>query len=99
MPETELREKLASEIQGLICDWNAPSQLATDMDSTGLKIADWYLKRSQRQVIEARIDEAEKFETYRHYGKDYQDSLDELAEYKENRLTELQAELERLGKG
>ena len=40
---------------------------------------------------EARINELEHMDTYRHYGKDYQDSLDELADYKENRIDSLQS--------
>lgn len=40
----------------------------------------------------ARIDELQRLSTHRHYGKDYQESLDELDEYKHTRLAALQAD-------
>lgn len=46
-------------------------------------------------VKEARIEEVNGFDTYRHHGKDYQDSMDELAEYKEKRIAALQANKEK----
>jgi hypothetical protein len=48
-----------------------------------------------QECIRARLNELEGLETHRHYGKDYQDSLDELAEYKENRIKALTESLER----
>lgn len=40
-PEHPLLE-LTSEIQGLICDWNSPTQLAVPMDETCMRIARWH---------------------------------------------------------
>lgn len=45
-----------------------------------------------REVRLARWDELNRVNTRRHYGKDYQDSLDELDEYKDKRLAELSKE-------
>lgn len=44
----------------------------------------------EKVVREARIEELNRVNTRRHYGKDYQDSLDELDDYKDKRLAELQ---------
>jgi hypothetical protein len=38
---------------------------------------------------EARIDELTRIDTRRRYGADYQESLDETDDYKENRINEL----------
>lgn len=45
----------------------------------------------QRVEVEGRIDELQRLKTGRHYGKDYQESLDELDEYKCQRLEALQS--------
>lgn len=43
----------------------------------------------QRIIREARIEELENLNTSRHYGKDYQASMDELDDYKNDRLSKL----------
>jgi hypothetical protein len=48
-------------------------------------------KVCQQKEREARIDELQRVDTRRHYGKDYQDSLDELDEYKDARIAQLEA--------
>jgi hypothetical protein len=50
---------------------------------------------TERRATERAIAELEKMWTYRHYGKDYEDSMDELAEYKEKRIAELKSTLEK----
>lgn len=54
-----------------------------------LTLVEAYTRQQNRL---ARIDELQKVDTFRHYGKDYQDSMDELAEYKEKRLIALQSQ-------
>lgn len=44
-------------------------------------------------IRDARLEEIEGFNTSRHYGKDYQDSMDALAEYKEGRIKQLTEEV------
>ena len=44
----------------------------------------------KKHELQARIDELTKLDTRRHYGKDYQESLDELDDYKEDRIEALQ---------
>lgn len=48
------------------------------------------------EQLEARLEEVRGFDTRRHYGKDHQESLDELDEYKEQRLSAVQAEINKL---
>lgn len=43
-------------------------------------------------VMRARISELELLDTRRHHGKDYQESLDELDEYKQKRLAHLNSQ-------
>jgi hypothetical protein len=46
----------------------------------------------ERAVVEARIDELSRINIGRHYGKDYQDSMDALDEYQTDRLATLERE-------
>lgn len=48
-------------------------------------------QREHEAELRGRIDEVSHLDTKRHYGMDYQDSLDELDEYKYKRLAELTA--------
>ena len=62
------------------------ANIANDVREGAAIILDKLIAQKQQ---EARIDELERLNTGRHYGKDYQDSLDELDEYKSARLAAL----------
>ena len=47
-----------------------------------------------QRCIQERLDELYNLNTRRHYGKDYQDSLDELDEYKDARIATLESHLQ-----
>lgn len=56
------------------------------------------IKKSQEKSnVEARLDEWAGINTSRHYGLDYQDSLDELDEQKIKRMAELEAQSKETG--
>jgi hypothetical protein len=48
-----------------------------------------YKKANASHENAIRINELVRMDTRRHYGKGYQDTLDELNDYKDARLTEL----------
>ena len=50
-----------------------------------------------RLLLRERVEELERLDTRRHYGKDYQESLDELDEYKAARIATLEAQIKELG--
>lgn len=66
-PNTEL-EILAREINSMICDWNAPSQLAVDMDATCKRIAYYVAQKvigARKDMADSLIDEERKlYEIY-----------------------------------
>lgn len=47
-------------------------------------------------ILEARLEEVKSFDTGRHFAMGYQESLDELDEYKQERIKKLYAEWERI---
>lgn len=80
-------EELANKIAILL----SPVNVRTLAEHNALElVADNLVAYIQQECDRARIDELERIDTYRHYGKDYQESMDEIAEYKEKRLAELQ---------
>lgn len=72
-----LRGKTVTPDQAAILEW-AERRLIPELQAL--------LAKAENR---ARIDELERLDTGRHYGKDYQESLDELDGYKDARLAEL----------
>lgn len=91
MPDTEIEEILEDLVPNPRL---GDSYIDPKYRTQNIKTAHTQLLALQNK---ARIEELEKLNTHRHYGKDYQESMDELAEHIENRITALQAHIDKGG--